>query len=104
MVRNCTACELKFAARHTAVIRLWAEVHMGKSKEYLAVRYDPGTADRVDELRDFVGTVHMNGRLTADDVSRSDVMRTLIRFALDIYERRADAWRAEEKLDVVAHS
>tara|TARA_R100001460_G_scaffold3943_2_gene11506 strand:+ start:314 stop:454 length:141 start_codon:yes stop_codon:yes gene_type:complete len=46
----------------------------------------------------------MNGRLTADDVSRSDVMRTLIRFALDIYERRADAWRAEEKLDVVAHS
>jgi len=35
---------------------------MGRSKEYLAVRYDPGTSDRVDELRGYVGAVHMNGR------------------------------------------
>ena len=28
---------------------------MGRSKEYIPVRYDDGTVDRVDGLRDYVG-------------------------------------------------
>ena len=82
---------------------LFAEVLMGRSKEYLAVRYDPGTSDRVDELRGYVGDVHMNGRLSAEDVSRSDVMRAVIRFGLEVFERRAAAHVAETQTGVTAN-
>jgi len=42
----------------------------------------------------------MNGRLSAEDVSRSDVMRAVMRFGLEVFERRATAHVAETQADV----
>jgi hypothetical protein len=68
---------------------------MGRSKEYIPVRYDDGTVDRVDGLRDYVGVHCFRKARATGDVNRSEVLRELVDFALTIYERRAETWRAE---------
>lgn len=67
-------------------------------KEYIPVRYDPGTLARVDALKDYVGAEQLRKTKNAADVDRSEVMRDLLNFALEVYERRADVWRAEESV------
>ena len=68
---------------------------MGRNKEYIPVRYDDGTADRVDALQDYIGATCFRKARSRDDVNRSEVLRELVDFALAIFERRAETWRAE---------
>ena len=69
---------------------------MGRSREYIAARYDRGTADRVDELRDYIASEVMTRNIDAVDVTRSEVLRALVNFGLEVFERRAQTWRAEQ--------
>ena len=64
-------------------------------KEYIAARYKRGTTKRLDSLKDYVGG---NSRhpVPASDVDRSEVIRELMEFALEVFERRAETWRAEK--------
>jgi hypothetical protein len=66
-----------------------------RRKEYIPVRYDAGTTRRVDALRDYIGAECLSRAENPDGVDRSEVMRELLNFAVTVYERRAEAWRAE---------
>ena len=68
---------------------------MARSKEYHACRYDDGTGKRPTDLRDYIGAKHSKRTTAADDVDKSEVMREVMNFGLEIYERRAEVWRAE---------
>jgi hypothetical protein len=71
---------------------------MGQTrKEYIPVRYDSGTLARVDALADYVGSQCLRKPKNTDEVDRSEVMRELVNFAATIFERRAEAWRAEKQ-------
>lgn len=70
---------------------------MGRRKEYIAARYHAGTTDRVDALRDYAGA-QASPAVVPDLVDRSEVMRMLIDFALEVFERRAQTWRAEQRM------
>jgi hypothetical protein len=69
---------------------------MGRKREYIAARYDRGTSDRVDCLRDYVAAEMIGRRTEPDDVTRSEVLRALVDFGLEVFERRAQTWRAEQ--------
>lgn len=68
---------------------------MGRSREYIAARYDRGTCERLDSLGAYVASEVLPGRVSAEDVTRSEVLRLLVDFGLDVFERRAQAWEAE---------
>lgn len=72
---------------------------MAQAKEYIACRYDRGTKDKLLRLRDFIGAKHTKRPAAADDVDKSEVMREVMNFGLDVFERRAEAWRAEQPSD-----
>jgi hypothetical protein len=69
---------------------------MGRKREYIAARYDRGTSDRVDSLRDYVAAEVIGRRIDPDEVTRSEVLRALVEFGLEVFERRAQTWRAEQ--------
>ena len=69
---------------------------MGRKREYIAARYDRGTSDRVDGLRDYVASEVIGRRIDPDDGTRSEVLRALVEFGLEVFERRAQTWRAEQ--------
>ena len=69
---------------------------MGRKREYIAARYDRGTSDRVDGLREYVASEVIGRRIDPDDVTRSEVLRALVEFGLEVFERRAQTWRAEQ--------
>jgi hypothetical protein len=68
---------------------------MGRSREYIAARYDRGTSERADKLRDYVASEVSPRNVGPDDVTRSEVLRALVDFGLEVFERRALTWRAE---------
>jgi hypothetical protein len=69
---------------------------MGRRREYIAARYDRGTGDRIDGLSDYVASEVMPRNIAADDVTRSEVLRAIVDFGLEVFERRAQTWRAEQ--------
>jgi hypothetical protein len=38
----------------------------------------------------------MPRNIAADDVTRSEVLRAIVDFGLEVFERRAQTWRAEQ--------
>jgi len=69
---------------------------MGRSREYIAARYDRGTGDRVDSLRDYASAEVLPRNISPEDVTRSEILRALVDFGLEVFERRAQTWRAEQ--------
>lgn len=69
---------------------------MARRKEYIPVRYDEGTEDRVDALTDYIGAECLRKKKRPADVTRSEALRELVNFSLDVFERRAEVWRREQ--------
>ena len=69
---------------------------MSRRREYIAARYDRGTGDRVDSLSDYVANEVMRQKVKPEDVSRSEILRELVNFGLEVFERRATTWRLEQ--------
>ena len=67
---------------------------MARNKEYIPVRYTPGTRDRLGPLKTYIATL-IRGKRKAENVSDSDVMREALDLGLEILERRAEAWGVE---------
>ena len=69
---------------------------MGRRREYIAARYDRGTGDSIAGLSDYVASAVMPRNIAADDVTRSEVLRAIVDFGLEVFERRAQTCRAEQ--------
>ena len=67
------------------------------NKEYIPVRYDRGTEGRVVALADYIAR-ETPGRVRAENVGKSAIMRYVLNLGLEIIERRAAVWRAELEL------
>lgn len=70
---------------------------MSRRREYIAARYDRGTGDRVDSLSDYIAGKVSQQPLKPAEVTRSEILRELVGFGLEVFERRASAWRAEQE-------
>ncbi|MDF1699560.1 MAG: hypothetical protein P1V36_00170 [Planctomycetota bacterium] len=71
---------------------------MAKLGEYIGTRFHDGTRDRVSGLKDYLAS-ESDHPVRPCDIDQSEVLRKLTYWALEVFERRAETWRAESAMD-----
>ena len=64
-------------------------------EDRLSCRFHRGTTKRIDALRPYIAATCRNRPIPARSLSRAQLLRELVEFALEVYERRQDAWERE---------
>ena len=64
-------------------------------EDRLSCRFHKGTVKRIDNLRPYIAATCRNRPIPAKNLSRAQLLRELVEFALEVYERRQDAWKRE---------
>tara|TARA_R100001129_G_C5254719_1_gene229360 strand:+ start:267 stop:488 length:222 start_codon:yes stop_codon:yes gene_type:complete len=64
-------------------------------EDKLSCRLLGGTLKRIDDLRPYIAATYKNRPIPVRNVQRAFVVRMLIEFALEVFERRQAAWEHE---------
>jgi hypothetical protein len=65
--------------------------------EAMSCRVHKGTLARLEALRPYIAATFKNRPVPGGSVPRSEVVRELIAFSLEVYERRQAAWERENE-------